>query len=102
MDSLLLLHAPDPPATADTIRQRWNGWDLWCGEDLSRALGHHVETCASMQVSGPPGQLHVGYGNGSCEERLITGASLRTVHTLEVEFSYYASPETILRIHAMV
>ena len=29
-------------------------------------------------------------------------ASLRTVHTLEVEFSYYDSPEMILCVYAMV
>ena len=61
-----------------------------------------METCVSMQVSRPAGQLHMGSGNRSCEQKLITVASLRTVHTLEVEFSYYDSPEMILCVYAMV
>ena len=44
----------------------------------------------------------MGSRNGSCEQRLITVTSLRTVHTLEVEFSYYDSPEMILCVYAMV
>ena len=55
-----------------------------------------------MQVSRPASQLHMGSGNGSCEQKLITAASLRTVHTLEVEFSYYDSPEMIFCVYAMV